>query len=391
MNKTANRSLSGERDLLRRRKDFPILEDSIYLVSHSMGAMPRKAFEYVKQYATEWAAKGLIAYEKWEPMVLEMGNLIGRLFNAPKDCVVMHQNVSTLVSIVLSSIFQPGGRSKVVYTELNFPSVHYNFAMHRKLGMSVDLVRSPDGIVIPTEKFIRAIDEKTLAVVIDHGVFRSSFLQDVKAIARAAHAKGAMVIVDAYQTVGCVPFDVQEWDVDFLLGGSHKWLCGGPGAAYLYVNPRILQQMEPRITGWFSHKRPFGFEMDMDFADNAMRFATGTPAIASLFAAKAGIETILAVGVERIRAKSLRLTTKIIRMAEEYGLRVNTPKDAGQRAGMVCIDFPGAEAAERELLRRKFHIDYRPQCGLRVSAHFYTTDDEIDALFSELRQLRKRK
>lgn len=384
-------TLSAERDLARWRKEFPILQDTIYLVSHSMGAMPRQAFDNLRQYGLEWSTKGLLAYEKWEPMVLEMGNLIGGLFNAQKDCVVMHQNVSTLVSIALSSILQPGGRSKVVYTELNFPSVHYNFAMHRKLGMHVELVRSPDGIVIPTEKFIRAIDDKTLAVVIDHGVFRSSYLQDVKAIAKAARAKGAYVIVDAYQTVGCVPIDVQDWDVDFLLGGSHKWLCGGPGAAYMYVNPKVLKHLEPRITGWFSHKRPFGFEMDMEFADNAMRFATGTPAIASLFAAKAGIEIINAVGPDRIRAKSQRLTQKIVNLAEENGFRVNSPKDPKQRAGMVCVDFPGAEQAERELVRRKFHIDYRPRCGLRVSAHFYTTDDEIDALFRELRQLRKKK
>jgi kynureninase len=388
---TVVKTLLNERDLVKWRQEFPILQNSIYLVSHSMGAMPRRAFDYLKQYAVEWSTKGLMAYETWEPLVLQMGNLIGRLFNAQKDCVVMHQNVSTLVSIVLSSIFQPGGRSKVVYTELNFPSVHYNFAMHRKLGMQVDLVRSPDGIVIPTEKFIRAIDEKTLAVVIDHGVFRSSYLQDVKAIAKAAHAKGAYVIVDAYQTVGVVPFDVQEWDVDFLLGGSHKWLCGGPGAAYMYVNPRILKQLEPRITGWFSHRRPFGFEMEMEFADNAMRFATGTPAIASLFAARAGIEIINEVGVDRIRAKNLRLTAKLINTAEENGLRVNSPTDPKVRAGMVCIDFPGADRAEKELLKRKFHVDYRPRCGLRVSPHFYTTDDEIDALFSELRQIRKKR
>ncbi len=375
MNKTAARPAAGERDLLRWRKEFPILENTTYLVSHSMGAMPRKAFEYLNQYATDWSTKGLAAYEKWEPMILETGNLVGGLINAPKDTIVMHQNVSTLVSIAFSSIFQPGGRSKVVYTELNFPSVHYNFAMHRKLGLNVDLVRSPDGIHIPTEKFIRAIDEKTLAVVIDHGVFRSSFLQDVRAITKAAHDKGALVIVDAYQTVGCVPIDVQAWDADFVCGGSHKWLCGGPGAAWMQINPKILKTLEPRIVGWFSHKRPFAFEMDMEFADNA----------------RAGIETIAAVGVDRIRAKSLRLTTKLINLAEENGFRVNSPKDSKQRAGMVCIDFPGADAAERELMKRRFHVDYRPKCGLRVSAHFYTTDDEIDSLFSELRKYRKRK
>jgi kynureninase len=382
---------AAERDLLKRRDEFPILKDSIYLISHSMGAMPRRAFDYLGRYATEWSSRGILSYDRWMPMILEHGNLIGRLIGAAPNTVVMHQNVSTLMSIVISAIFQPGGRTKAVYTELNFPSVHYNWAMHRRMGLDVRLVRSPDGIHIPTERFVDAIDEKTLAVVIDHGVFRSSFLQDVRTIARAARSRGAYSIVDAYQTIGCVPVDVQAWDADFVLGGSHKWLCGGPGAAYLYVHPRLLRDLEPRVTGWFSHKRPFAFEMEMEFAEDAMRFATGTPSIPSLYAARAGTEIVSEVGVDRIRAKSARQTTRLIEQALENGFRVNSPTDSKVRAGMVCIDFPGAERAERELLKRRFHVDYRPRCGLRVSPHFYTTDDELDALIAELRKMRRRK
>ncbi len=373
--------------LLRWRKEFPILKNATYLVSHSMGAMPRGAFARLKQYGEEWAKNGIEAYERWMPWVLETADRVGSLFGAPKGTVVFHQNVSTLMAAVLSAIHKPGGRTKVVYTELNFPSIHYVWARHREVGLELEIVRSPDGIEIPTEAMIGAIDERTLAVVVDHGIFRSGYLQDVAAIARAAREKGAYTIVDAYQTVGCVPIDVKEWGVDFLLGGSHKWLCGGPGAAYLYVRPDLLPRLEPRVTGWISHKRPFAFEWDMEYADGAIRFATGTPNVPGIHAARAGIEIVARIGPKRIRGKSVRLTQKLIALAEEEGIRVNSPKEPSRRSGVVCLDFPGAERAEAELLRKGIQVDYRPRCGLRVSAHFYTSEEELWAIVPEIRKL----
>lgn len=383
--------MDGTENLPALREEFPILRNSAYLVSHSMGAMPRRALRYLQEYGEEWSTRGLAAYERWLPMILEMGNLIGRILHAPKDSVILHQNVSILSSIVLSAVFHPRGRRKIVTTELNFPSVHYNWLRNRAWGLEVEIVRSPDGITIPQDVFERAIDERTLLVVIDHGIFRSGFLQDAGALCRRARSVGAYSFVDAYQTVGCVPIDVQAWGCDFLVGGSHKWLCGGPGAAYLYVRPEIVRTLEPRITGWFSHKRPFAFEMEMDFADNAMRFATGTPGIPALYAARAGIETILEVGVERIRAQSVRMTQEILERARDEGFRLHSPRDPRQRSGMVCIDFPGAERAEAELMRQGIHVDYRPRCGIRLSAHFYTTQEEIDTFFDAARKLRRRR
>lgn len=373
------------------RREFPILRNRVYLVSHSMGAMPRGTAKWLKQYADEWREFGVEAWERaWIPRLRETAALIGLLFGAPPGTVALHQNVSTLVAVVLSAIFKPGGRRKVIYTDLNFPSIHYNFALHRELGLEVKVVKSPDGIEIPTEAMVDAIDDETLVVVIDHGIFRSGYLQDVAAIARAARKQGAFTLVDAYQTIGCVPIDVVDWGVDFLVGGSHKWLCGGPGAAYLYVRRDLIRKLKPRVTGWFSHARPFGFEWNMEFAPDAMRMATGTPNIVGIYAARAGIEMVAKVGPKRVRDKSMKLMQTLLLAAETEGLRIRSPRDATRRSGVLCLDFPGAEAAERALLRQGFQIDYRPRCGLRLSAHFYTTEDELLSILPAIRRLRRR-
>lgn len=381
-----------EADLLAWRREFPILAKTRYLASHSMGAMPRGVYAHLRQYADGWAREGLAAYAAWLPRVRETADLIGSLFNAPPGTVVMHQNASTLMAAVISAIHDPRSRRrKVVYTDLNFPSIHYNWVAHERLGLSVRILRSPDGIHVPTEMVVDALDEETLAVVLDHGIFRSGYLQDVEAIARAARAKGVVTVVDAYQTVGCVPVDVRAWGVEFLLGGSHKWLCGGPGAAYLYVRRDLTRKLAPRVTGWFSHKRPFAFDMRLVYADDAMRFATGTPNVPGVHAARAGVEIVKAVGPARVRAKSVRLTQRLVEEALAAGLTVNSPLDPNRRTGVVCIDFPGAARAEEAFLRRGIHLDYRPRCGLRVSAHFYTREDEFLSIVPEIRRFLARR
>lgn len=388
MTETASSRTAGpqtaEDRLLAWREEFPILATTTYLISHSMGAMPRRVEAWLARYAAEWSARGVTAWDDWEPYLLEHGNRLAALIGAAEGTVAFHQNVSTLVAIVLSAIVQPGGRAKVVTTDLHFPSVTYNLLTHREVGLDVHMLRSPDGVTVPLDLWEDAIDDRTLAVLVDHGIFRSGALQDVRAIAAMAHRRGALILVDAYQTAGCVPFDVAAWEADVVVGGSHKWLCGGPGAAWIAVRPDLLPRLRPRITGWFSHARPFAFELEMEYAPTAMRFATGTPNIPGLYAARAGLEIVHEVGVAAIREKSLRLTQRIIELAETRGLRVNTPREPDRRAGMVCVDFPGAREAERELIRRGVLLDYRPRCGLRISPHFYTRDDEIDRVFAEL-------
>ncbi|MDR7417325.1 MAG: aminotransferase class V-fold PLP-dependent enzyme [Armatimonadota bacterium] len=376
--------------LLAWRDEFPILATVTHLSAHSTGPMPRGARDWLQRYADEWSAQAEKAWGGWATYLLDHAGRVGALIGAPWESIVFHANVSTLASILLSAIFTPEGRSKIVTTDLNFPSVTYNFQMHQQLGLRPHLLQSPDGVSIPLEAWEQAIDDETLAVVIDHGIFRSGCVQDVAAIVAMAHARGALAIVDAYQTTGCVPYDVRRWDADVVLGGFIKWLCGGPGAAWMYVKPSLIEQMEPRVVGWFSHARPFKFELDMHFAHTATRFATGTPNIAPLYASRAGLDIVLAIGVEAIREKSLRLTQRIIDMADTRELQVKTPREPARRGGMVCVDFPGAQRAERKLAARGIMVDYRPRTGIRISPHFYTTDAEIDHLFAELDDIRAR-
>lgn len=375
--------------LLRWRSEFPILERTTYLVSHSMGAMPRSARNWIERYAREWGERGVVAWEAWESYVAEHADRIAALIGAPRGSVALHQNVSTLFSILLSGLFRPGGRAKVVSTDLNFPSLLYVLQRHEDLGLELHLIRSPDGISIPLEAWEETVDDRTLAVLVDHGIFRSGFLQDVRAITEIAHRHGAWSIVDAYQTVGCVPVDVEAWGADAVLGGSHKWLCGGPGAAWMYVRPDRIPELRPRVVGWFSHRDPFAFDLHLEFAPDAMRFTTGTPGIPALFAARAGLEIVLEIGVEPIREKSVRLTQRMVERAEELGLRIHSPRDPAQRGGLVVVDFPGAEQVAEELVRRGVLVDYRPQAGIRMSAHFYTDPDEIQHAFDALRDIRQ--
>jgi kynureninase len=373
--------------LLRFRAEFPILDRVTYLVSHSMGAMPRSARTWVERYLDAWDERGVQAWEGWEPYLREHADRLALLLGAPPGSVVLHQNVTTLFSALLSALVRPGGRRTVVATDLNFPSLLYAARGHEPLGLRLVLLRSPDGIGVPLEAWEEAVGRDTLAVLVDHGIFRSGFLQDVTAICEIAHRRGAWAVVDAYQTAGCVPFDVGAWGADAVLGGSHKWLCGGPGAAWMYVRPDRAEELRPAAAGWFGHRDPFAFALEFDPAPGAARFATGTPAIPALFAARPGLELVMGVGVRAIREKSVRLTQRMLERAEALGLAVRTPRDPARRSGMVVVDFPGAEAASRELVARGILVDYRPGGGIRMSPHFYTRADEVEAAFDALEEL----
>jgi kynureninase len=290
----------------------------------------------------------------------------------------MQQNVSTCVATILSSFDWSGARNTIVTESLNFPSNLYQCHALEKVGARVVTVPSGDGVSVPLERLLAAIDDRTLLVFVSHVSFRSSFIQDLAAITRRAHERGAMVLADIYHSAGTVPIDVRALEMDFATGGSVKWLCGGPGAGYLYVRRDLWGKLEPRITGWIAHKRPFGFEGgSIDYADDAFRFLNGTPAIPALYAARSGYEIILEIGVERIREKSLRQTARLIELADTAGFSVHSPRSAVERAGMVVIDVPEGAAITQELLRRNFLVDHRPGAGIRVSPHFYSADEEL--------------
>lgn len=380
---------AGEDALLARRADFPILRNTTYLVSHSLGAMPRAAEDRLAEYTRAWATRGVRAWaEGWWDLPKTVGDKVGGLIGAPPGSVVMHQNVSICQSVILSCFDLGGLRNGIVYEELNFPSVMYVYEAHRALGARIATVESDDGMTVPLERFLRALDQTTLLVPLSHVIFKSGAVQDVAAITRRAHEVGAFVVADLYQSAGTVPVDVSAWDVDFATGGSVKWLCGGPGAGYLYVAPRLHERLRPRVTGWRAHRRPFAFEPgEIDYAEGAERFLHGTPGVPSLHSAQAGYDVVASLGVEAIRRKSVRQTQLLLDCAREHGLLPRTPDAAEQRGGMAILDVPHGEAVTRELLRREVLVDHRPGAGIRISPHFYSTDDEVRRAVTEIRDI----
>jgi kynureninase len=377
-------------DLLTYRKQFPILEKTLYLINHSLGAMPQKTYDRLREYADIWANRGIRAWaDGWWEMPVTLGDKIARIIGADPGTVVMHQNVSVCQSIIISCFNLTGKRNKIVYEAMNFPSVMYVYEAHaRAAGARIVEVASDDGITIDTQRMVDAIDDETLLVPISHVLFKSAYLQDVEAIVEKAHKVGALVILDVYQSAGTVPFSVKELGVDFATGGSVKWLCGGPGAGYLYVSPALREKLEPKVTGWMAHRAPFAFEPgEIDYAHDIHRFLHGSPAIPALYAAVSGCDLINEIGVERIREKSIKQIGRLLELADHEGWRVNSPREAAKRGGSVIIDVPHASEVVRELTARDVLVDFRPGAGVRIGPHFFNTDDEIAAVVAHIKEI----
>jgi kynureninase len=381
-------------ELLRYRDEFPILENTTYMISNSLGAMPRGVYDAVHSYCDLWATRGVRAWEEnWWMLSGQVGDEIGAIMNAPAGSVSVHQNVTICQAVVASCLDFSGKRNKVVYSDMNFPSVMYFWEAQRAHGARVNMVKTDDGIHVPTERILDAIDDETLLVPISHVVFRSSYIKDAKAIIEKAHSVGAYVLLDTFQSLGNVPVDVQQLNVDFVTGGVLKWLCGGPGTGYLYVRPDLGKKLEPKLTGWFAHAHPFNFEVGATkYAEPPYKFMEGTSNVAALYAAQPGLKIIREIGVEKIREKSKKMTARLIELADQRGWKVNAPRNADQRGGTVGIDMPNAKDVCRELLLRDVIVDFRPKAGVRFSPHFYNTMEEIDraiqtvdAVLSEMR------
>jgi kynureninase len=376
-------------DLLKWRGEFPILDRTTYLISNSLGAMPRRVYDNLRAYADSWAQRGVRAWEEgWWEMAVEVGDKIAPIIGASPGEISLHQNV-TLTQAVISSCFDfRGPRNKVVMTDLEFPSIQYFYHEQRRLGARVELVASRDPVRFDLEKFLSAIDESTLLVPISLVLFRSSYIVNAQAIIERAHRVGAHVILDVFQASGAIPVNVQALNVDFAVGGVLKWLCGGPGVAYLYVRKDLRSKLRPALTGWIAHQRPFNFETGaIDARDDSFRFLNGTPHVPSLYACQPGLDIVNQVGVDAIRAKSVRMTKLLLEGAKSRGWRVNTPENPVERAGTVSIDCPHAPEVCRELLARDILVDYRPQAGVRFSPHFYNREDECAFALSQVDEI----
>ncbi len=378
-------------DLLRYRSQFPILERTTYLVSNSLGAMPRTVPGRLARYCEEWAERGVRAWgEGWWEMPVSVGDVIAPLIGAGRGEVAMFPNVTTSQASVLSALEYDPPRDTIVMTGLDFPSVRYVYdALAARLGARIVAVPGDDGGdgSVDIDRLLEAIDERTRLVAVSHVLFRSAWVMDAEAICRRAHEVGALVSLDAFHSVGVLPVDVRASGVDFLAGGVLKWLCGGPGGAFLYVSPRIRDALEPAFTGWQAHARPFAFEAEMDYAAAAWRWLNGTPAIPALYAATEGPRIVHEAGVHAIRAKSLRQTTRLIELADASGFPVRAPRDPARRGGTVAFDVPHAYEVSRALLARDIIVDYRPGAGIRVAPHFYTTDDELELAVAAISEI----
>lgn len=375
--------------LLAFRDEFPILEKTTYLVSNSLGPMPRSVPEKLAEYARDWGDLGVKAWIRgWWEMPVNVGNEIAPLINAAAGQVVMMPNVTIAQSAVVSSVDFSGSRDTIIMTALDFPSVLYAYAeLARRFGARIVVVESDDGMTIDQEKLLAAIDDRTKLVAISHVLFRSAFINDVNVITQHAHEMGALVSLDAFHSVGVMPVDVKESGADFLTGGVLKWLCGGPGGCFLYVSPSVCDELSPAITGWQAHARPFAFEEKMEYTAGAFRWLNGTPVIPALYAAAEGPRILRRAGMDAVREKSKRQTASLISLADERGYRVNAPRDPARRGGTVAIDVDHGYEVAQELLARDILVDYRVGAGIRVAPHFFTRDDEVETVVGSIAEI----
>jgi kynureninase len=394
-------------DLERWRDEFPILSRSVYMISNSLGAMPRQTADNLAEYAETWATRGVRAWEeRWWEMPVEVGDKIARIVNAAPGTVSMHENVTTAHMVALSCLRPSGARKRIVCCEMDFPSMVYLYRAQQAAGFELCVVPAEMDLTVSTDRVLAAIDESTAVVAFSHVLFRTSYIMDAEAIVTRAREAGAATILDTYQSAGIIPVDVAGLGVDFAVGGCLKWLCGGPGNAFLYTRPDLLRHATPSFTGWLSRRHPFEFDIegsdleslvpdaaavetrtsrsDPKLRSDAMHMMNGTPSIPSYYAALAGLDIIHAVGVDRIREASQAMTARLLALVDQYGFTSAASRDPERLAGTVAISVPDALLVSRTLKARDFVVDYRPPVGVRISPHFYNTMDEVDRVMAEI-------
>ncbi len=375
-------------DLLALRDNYPILKRTTYLINNSLGAMPAAVRDRLSAYADRWDTEGVVAWNTWLPEMRRVADLVGAIVGAPPGTTVMGQNVANLLGALVSALDFTGPRNRVVCTALDWPGTNYLWTEHARFGVDLHVVPSDDDVGIDPQRVADAVDSRTAVVSISHVLFKSAYVVDVAPIVARAREVGALVVLDAYQSVGSVPVDVVALGVDACVGGSVKYLCGGPGNGWMYVAPSLVESLRPAQVGWFGHARPFAFEFDaIDYAPGVQRFAGGTPGVPAAYAGAPGYQAILDVGVRRIRERSVSLTQPLLEGALERGFAVRSPHDPARRGGHVTIDPGDAERVHHELIRRGFVVDYRPGAGIRVAPHFYNSAEECTAILDEMAAL----
>ncbi len=380
---------SVPRDLVSYRSEFPIFERKIYLNSCSLGPLSRRGRAAVGEFLDLWEAMGASAwYELWWTALQDVRQRFARLVGAAPHEAALTASASAALTAIASSL-DYRARNRVVMADLDFPTVGYQWLAKRGEGVEVVFARSDDGVGVPLDRFEELIDDRTALVATSRVYFTSGYIQDVRRLAEMAHAHGALLLVDDYHGTGQLPIDVKAAGIDMLLTGGLKWLLGGPGLAYLYVDENLIARLQPRMTGWFAHEHQFTFEIErLSFAPDARRFESGTPAVAAAYAARAGLEIVEEIGPARLRARNNDLSADLIQRAQQTGYAVRSPLDDERRAGIVALGLDDPAAAVAHLARHDIIVDHRPGL-LRISPYFYNTVEDNERLFTALQEMRQ--
>ena len=380
------------RELSEYREEFPITGERTYLISASLGPLSRTSRRLAEEHLDLWGRLG--PEELWfnhgMPRLEECRARFAQMIGADTEEIAVVPSVSAGLSS-LATCLDLKARPKIVLTEMDFPTNHYVWRAQERQGAELDVVTSPDKIRIESEDVVDRIDERTAFVNVNRVLFESSWIMDMPPIIEAARAQGAYTFVDDFHGSGIVPIDVHEMGVDFLLSGALKWLCGGQGIAFLYVRRDLIPQLQPLVVGWFGTKDFFEFDRQgLRLRDDARRFETGTPTLPQAWTASGGLGIILEVGVEQIRARNQELTRRIIERVDETELELLSPRDDSKRGGLVRVRVPGgtemAKKALHDLFAKDVVLDQRGD-ALRISPHFFNTEEEIDHCFTELRKV----
>ena len=362
--------------LAKYRGEFPIFRDSVYLNTCSLGALGERSRRKVVEFLDLWQSRGASAwYDVWWEALGELRARYGRIINAPAGDIALAPSISVALSAVAESL-DYRRRPKVVITSLDFPTVAYQWLAKAASGVELAVVESPDRISVPVDAIARAIDDRTALVVTSHVYFTSGAIQDIKRVAVAAHAHGALCLIDAYQSVGQIPVDVQDAGVDALVAGGLKWLLGGPGIVFLYVRQVVARALEPRISGWFGQREQFTFDpRALTFHDDARRFEMGTPSLAAVYAQLGGLEYMEEIGIPAIREATAALTEDLIATVRAAGLKPKVPAEPERRSAIVMIPMPDPAASVRHLAAGGVIADSRPG-HVRFSPFFYNVQDD---------------
>jgi kynureninase len=385
----ANTSLSSEKPMsltpIQARDEFPILKHKTYLNSCSLGALSLRGEAYLDEFRERWHSMGASAwYEHWMGRMAMLRGRMAAFMGGAEGTVALVPSTSAALATVAESVPEEATRqrTRVVCSELDFPTLAYQWAA--KPGVELVVLPSPDGVGMDPAQFEEAVDERTLFLATSHVFFTTGFIQDIGRLAEIARSAGAYSVFDGYHGAGQIPLDLSDAGVDFYTAGPLKWLCGGPGLAYLYVRPELIGSLHPRIPGWFGASNAFDFEIRrMEPHDDARRFEMGTPALPTVHTALGGQEIIEEVGIERIEVQNRALTEQLVNGCRERGFTLTTAEDPAQRSAIVMVQHPNPPGGVKHLAEAGFIVDHRPG-HIRVSPHFYNTEEEVHLFLDTL-------